>query len=382
MAHALIFGASGISGWSLFNQARSYPTTTSFARITGTTNRPLSLEQAQLPEDDRVQLVHGIDLTQSVDTVVRSLKDNISDVDTVTHVFFTAYIQKDGFQALKEINTQLLDHAVQAIEAVAPGLQSIILQTGGKGYGLEFPKEISIIPPLREDYPRVPEPYASNIFYYSQYDRLAVLSEGKSWTFSEIRPDGIIGFTPVTNPMNLAQGIGLYLEIYKEVKGPGATVPFPGTEHGYKSTHSDTFQDILSKMEIFAALNTDKCGEGRVFNVADGKTATWERVWPSLCAHFGLVGTGPDPSSTPLLEFVDRHKHVWRDIARRHGLKETLAEEQGWGFIEFMLVQFSFDRQYDLSKAREVGFTEEIDTVEGYKVSWERMRKAKMLPPL
>lgn len=249
-------------------------------------------------------------------------------------------------------------------------------------YGLEFPKEISIIPPLREDYPRIPEPYASNIFYYSQYDRLAELSKNKSWTFSEIRPDGIIGFTPVTNPMNLAQGIGLYLEIYKEVNGPGAKVPFPGTEHGYKSTHSDTFQDILSKMEIFAALNTDRCGGGRVFNVADGKTATWERVWPRLCEHFGLVGTSPDPAATPILEFVDHHKHVWKDIARRHGLKETLAEEQGWGFIEFMLVQFSFDRQYDLSRAREVGFNEEIDTVEGYKVSWERMRKAKMLPPL
>jgi hypothetical protein len=89
MAHALIFGASGISGWSLLNQTRVYPSPTSFARITGTTNRPLSLEQAQLPKDDRVKLVHGIDLTKPVDEVVLSLKDKIPDVHTVTHVFFT-----------------------------------------------------------------------------------------------------------------------------------------------------------------------------------------------------------------------------------------------------------------------------------------------------
>ncbi|ETS77226.1 hypothetical protein PFICI_11100 [Pestalotiopsis fici W106-1] len=381
MAHALIFGASGISGWSLLNQTRVYPSATSFARITGTTNRPLSLEQAQLPRDDRVQLVHGVDLTKSVDQVVRSLKDKIADVHTVTHVFFTAYIEKEGFQALKEINTRLLDTAVRAIDAVAPGLQSFILQTGGKGYGLEFPKEVSIRPPLTESSPRIPEPWASDIFYYSQYDRLAELSRGKSWTFTEIRPDGIIGFTPVTNPMNLAQGIALYLEIYKEVHGAGARIPFPGQQHGYQSTHTDTFQDLLSRMEIHAALNPDKCGGGGIFNVADGKAVTWQQVWPRLCEHFGLVGTGPDPSSsTPLLEFVDKHKHVWKTIAQRHGLKETLAEEQHWGFIEFMLVQFNFDRHYNLQRSREVGFTEEIDTVEGYKIAWERMRKAKMLP--
>ncbi|KAF3002722.1 hypothetical protein E8E14_002454 [Neopestalotiopsis sp. 37M] len=381
MAHALIFGASGISGWSLLNQTRVYPSPTSFARITGTTNRPLSLEQAQLPKDDRVKIVHGVDLTKPVDEVVLSLKDKIPDVHTVTHVFFT---EKEGFQALRAINTQLLDAAVQAIEAVAPNLQSFILQTGGKGYGLEFPKDVSIRPPLTESNPRIPEPWADNIFYYSQYDRLAELSRGKSWAFSEIRPDGIIGFTPVTNPMNLAQGIALYLELYKEVHGAGASIPFPGHQHGYTSTHTDTFQDLLSRMEIHAALNPDECGDGGVFNVADGRAVTWEQVWPRLCEHFGLVGTGPDNSSStlPLLEFVDKHKHVWKAIARRHGLKETLAEEQNWGFIEFMLVQFDFDRQYDLTRSREVGFTDEIDTVEGYKIAWERMRKAKMLPPL
>lgn len=47
-----------------------------------------------------------------------------------------------------------------------------------------------------------------------------------------------------------------------------------------------------------------------------------------------------------------------------------------------MLVDFDFDRQYDLSRSREVGFSEEIDTVEGYIKAWERMRDAKILPIL
>jgi hypothetical protein len=40
--HALVFGASGISGWSILNQALTYPTPTTFSHITGLTNRPLT----------------------------------------------------------------------------------------------------------------------------------------------------------------------------------------------------------------------------------------------------------------------------------------------------------------------------------------------------
>lgn len=182
--------------------------------------------------------------------------------------------------------------------------------------------------------------------------------------------------------MNMAQGIAIYLTLFKEVNGSGAEVAFPGSKQGYDSIHSDTFQDLLSRMEIYAALNTDKCGNGGVFNIADGKTVTWAQVWPALCSHFGLVGKGPDPSFPPILEFVEKHKHVWRNLAKKHGTSDTVIDEQGWPHLNVMLVQFDFGRQYDLSRAHEVGFTEEIDTVQGYIKSWERMRDAKILPPV
>lgn len=251
-----------------------------------------------------------------------------------------------------------------------------------RSYGLEFPKEVGVHPPLREDMPRIPEPYASKIFYYTQYDLLTELSKGKSWTFSEIRPDGIVGFTPTSNAMNMSQGIGLYLSIYQEVHGKGAVVPFPGEEHGYHSTHSDTFQDVLAKMEIYAATHILECGHGGVFNVADGQTVTWAQVWPKLAAHFGLKGEGPKPNTIPMEEFVRNNQETWKALADKYGLKTRVTEEQNWGHVHFMLVQFDFDRQYDLSRSRAVGFKEEIDTAEGYFLSWERMRSANILPPL
>ena len=149
MAHALIYGASGISGWSLLNQTRIYPTPTTFSRITGTNSRPFSLEKAQIPQDERIKIASGIDLTKSADQVAAALKEKVEHISTVTHVFFTgtasltsmspsayisaAYIQEDDFETLKQTNTNLLENAVRAIEQLAPNLKSIILQTGGKG---------------------------------------------------------------------------------------------------------------------------------------------------------------------------------------------------------------------------------------------------------
>lgn len=282
---------------------------------------------------------------------------------------------------MRDVNTALLETAIRAVEEVSSELKIVVLQTGGKGYGLEFPNKVSINPPLREDMPRIPQPYASKIFYYTQYDFLTKLSKGKNWTFTEVRPDGIVGFTPTSNAMNLAQGIGLYLAIYREVHGSGASVNFPGSERGWKCKHSDTSQGILAKMEIFAATHIEECGNGRAFNIADGRTVTWEDVWPKLCQYFGLVGHGPTSDAVPMEKFVGDHVDVWKKMAEKYELKEKVVEEQNWAFVHFMLVDFDFDRQYDLTHCREVGFTSEIDTADGYAKAWEKMEKAKILPP-
>lgn len=182
--------------------------------------------------------------------------------------------------------------------------------------------------------------------------------------------------------MNMAQGIGIYLSVYRAAKGAGASVAFPGYEHGYHSTHSDTSQDLLARMELYAAINHDECGNGRAFNIADGEVVTWAQVWPGLCEHFGLVGSGPVEGSEPMADFVRGNDDVWQALVKKFGLREEVVREQNWGHVHFMLVQFDFDRQYDLSAARGVGFHEEIKTVDGYIAAWQRMRSARILPPL
>lgn len=137
MSHALVFGASGISGWALVKEALSYPTPTTFDRVTALTNRPLSTADAQWPNDARLQLTSGVDLTGSVESVVSALKDEVTSVDTVTHVFLLAYLDPGtDKKTLKEVNTNLVKTAVEAMQEVSANIKSFILQTGGKAYGL------------------------------------------------------------------------------------------------------------------------------------------------------------------------------------------------------------------------------------------------------
>ncbi len=244
----------------------------------------------------------------------------------------------------------------------------------------ERPDVVEIIPPLKESYHRVPKPIADDIFYYSQYDVLAEMSKGATWTFTEIRPDVMIGFVPGTNVMNIAQGLGFYLTLYREVRGPGAKVPYPGAEHGYRHKHTDAFQDIAAKMEIYAALNTERCGSGRTFNITNGDVVTWADKWPGICAYFGLEGLGPQGTFEPPADFVGKHSAAWVKLVEREGLKGGRIESFYWPFLDVIMDKAFFDRQYDQSAARAVGFQESISTVKAYTIAFDRMRAARIIP--
>ncbi|MDI1492514.1 MAG: hypothetical protein OHK93_003728 [Ramalina farinacea] len=358
-----------------------YPSPTTFSRIIGLTNRALKKEDTLLPQNtDRYELYSGMDLSHGVNIAVEKLK-SIKDVVKTTHVYFTAYTgHGKDFQGLKEANVDILSTAVKAVDAVCPNVAFWTLQTGGKAYGVEFVNEgIPFHPPLKESTPRIPEPYASNIFYYPQYDTLRDLSKGKSWKFCEIRPDAIIGFVPNNNAMNLAQALALFLSMYASVEGRGSEVPYPGTDDAYKSLHTDTSQDILARFHIHASLHPDAVN-GRAFNVADGEAVSWEAVWPEICKYFGLNGVAPDPSKSTGAQWMREHRPQWAKWIKNKGLKEGALEGTTWDFMGMLMGGMNFDRQYDLGECRKVGFKEEIPTAMGYALAFDRMREAKIIP--
>ena len=88
--HAIVFGASGINGWALTNQLLSgYQSPDTFSKITAISHRPFVPEDAGWPKDDRLQIITGIDLLEGDHTSLQEvLKEKVSSVDTVTHLYF------------------------------------------------------------------------------------------------------------------------------------------------------------------------------------------------------------------------------------------------------------------------------------------------------
>jgi len=223
--HAVVFGASGINGWALIKELLTgYPTPDTFSRVTAVLNRPLSLPDSQWPQDGRLQVATEVDLTADVKALQGTIKTKITGAESISHVYYAgmsgkfekiyrkladeveAYKQSDDPQEECRANTEMLRGAINAIENLSKALTCVVLITGTKAYGLQmldkFPYKDQV--PLSESLPRIPPEYAKDVFYYHEVDALKDLSQGKSWTWCEVRPDVIVSAYRGPNPVGYA----------------------------------------------------------------------------------------------------------------------------------------------------------------------------------
>lgn len=131
---ALVFGASGVTGWSFINEVlNDYPKPNVWKRAHALTNRPLSQEQSQWPNDPRLNIVSGIDLLAgSQDDVEKELKTKITELGEVTHMYYLAYkAGTDVEQEFKEA-VEMYKKALIAVDKLCPNLGFVVLQTGAK----------------------------------------------------------------------------------------------------------------------------------------------------------------------------------------------------------------------------------------------------------
>lgn len=86
---ALVFGASGVTGWSFVNELlNDYPKKNIWESVGAMTNRPLKQEDSLWPADSRLQIVSGVNLLSGQDEIEKALKDNVKDIEKITHVYY------------------------------------------------------------------------------------------------------------------------------------------------------------------------------------------------------------------------------------------------------------------------------------------------------
>ena len=86
---ALIFGASGVTGWAFVNEIlNDYPRKGVWEGVYALTNRPLNPEKALWPQDDRLVVTSGIDLLKDSQQEVEAKLTATPGIGRVTHVIY------------------------------------------------------------------------------------------------------------------------------------------------------------------------------------------------------------------------------------------------------------------------------------------------------
>lgn len=176
--------------------------------------------------------------------------------------------------------------------------------------------------------------------------------------------------------------MGIYLSLWREVNGKGSECPFPGTQKSWVAKSNDSSSDMIARQTLHLSLSpsTEKGGG---YNVADAKTpSSWSAKWPIICSYFGLNGIGPSANPPEMRKFIKEHMNVWEKLETERGLQTGHADSPRIfpGFEYFLMTQFDFDRQYDMTKMYGTRFSEERDTLTAWGGVFDRMRKAKIIP--
>jgi hypothetical protein len=86
---ALIFGASGVTGWAFVNEIlNDYPKKGIWRKVHALTNRPLKPNDSLWPKDERLNIVSGIDLLRNTQEDLEEALGKIEGIKEVTHVYY------------------------------------------------------------------------------------------------------------------------------------------------------------------------------------------------------------------------------------------------------------------------------------------------------
>jgi nucleoside-diphosphate-sugar epimerase len=345
---ALIAGAQGVIGRNLID----YLLTQDNWTIIGLSRRGGT-------DTDKVKHI-AVDLLSQEDSQAK-----LGQLTTVTHIFYAAYQDRGSWAELVAPNMAMLRHVITAVEPVATGLQHISLMQGYKVYGAHLGPFKT---PAREtDAGRFMPPE----FNMEQQRFLEAWQEGKSWSWSAIRPSVVGGFA-LGNPMNLAMVIAVYAAISKEL---GLPLRFPGKPGAYDKLMEMTDAGLLAKATVWAA--NSPAGTNEAFNINNGDLFRWSDLWPRIARYFDMEVEAPLPMQ---LEVVMADKEaLWNTMMEKYGLQHSYAEVSSWKFGDFV---FSWDYDFfaDGSKARRAGFTEFVDTEAMFFNIFDHFKEMKVIP--
>lgn len=346
--NALVPGASGIIGRTLIE----YLSSLDDWNIIG-------LSRHQPDYDSRAKFIE-VNLLDRADC-----EQKLSGLNDITHIFYAAYQPRPTIAEEVAPNKTMLVNVVEVVETASRDLQHVNLITGGKYYGAHLG---AFKTPAKESDARHMPPN----FYYDQLDFLQEQQQGKDWTWSNLRPSHLCGFT-VGNPMNLISVIAVYAVISKEL---GLPLRFPGLPAAYSALTQMADATLLAKASVWAATES-KC-RNESFNVANGDYIRWRHLWSKFAKFFGMEYA--EPQTISLTEFMADKGTVWEAMVKKYNLQPYSYEKLvAWQFGDAVF-RMDYDVILDTNKVRRFGFHEYVDSEEMFLNFFNQLQRNRIIP--
>ena len=283
----------------------------------------------------------------------------------ITHVFYSAYIEKSDWSAMVAPNVEMLVNLMEAIEPANTTLQHVNLMHGTKWYGNHLG---AFRTPASEDDPRHMPPN----FYYDQQDYISDRQKGKAWTWSTARPHAICGFA-TGNPMNLVMVIAVYATISKAL---GLPLRHPGSINNASALYQVTDTEHLAKAMLW--MSTTKEAANEPFNITNGDIFRWENVWPAFADYFDMDIAQPQKIDLPLM--MSDKATLWTEFVEKYDLVDIAYPQLvNWNYGAFVFTP-KFDVVSSTTKARRFGFQDVVDSQEMFLSQFEQLRTERIIP--
>ncbi|KAL2105781.1 hypothetical protein VUR80DRAFT_7772 [Thermomyces stellatus] len=379
MPSAIVTGATGILGREIVHRLGNNPRQwTSVYAISRS-------KKEEFPASVKHTFV---DLLGSADSIAKDLQGLEAE-----YVFFSAYVEKATEQENWDVNGDMLQNFLLALEktGLAGSLKRVVLVTGAKHYGVHLgpPKN-----PLQETDQRLTQdPFPPN-FYYRQQDIVKSFCQKHShvsWVVTY--PNDVIGLAK-GNFMNLATSVGIYAAVSKEL---GEDLAFPGSDQFYTMFDSFTDSKLHAEFCEWAALEPRAANED--FNVVNGDVASWQSLWPLLARKFGMkvkpnqfadaqrrssetklvekpplsiyeselglegrIQRGKIQQMADLVQWSKQSnvKQAWERLADREGLEKDALDKATWAFLGMVLGR-NYSIVVNMTKARSLGWNSPSD---------------------
>ena len=351
-AHALVVGATGITGSALVQQLVD-----AGWRTSGLSRRPPATTGA----------AHvAADLLDADD-----LRERLAGLRP-THVFINAWVRQDTEARNVEVNGALVRDLL-AVLGEQGSLQHVALVTGLKHYLGPFEaygKGELPDTPFLEDAERLP---VQN-FYYAQEDELFAAAARHGFTWSVHRAHTVIGYA-VGNAMNIVSTLGAYAAV---VRATGRPFLFPGSLAQWNGVVDLTDAGQLADHQVWAA--TTPAVADTALNVVNGDVVRWRRLWPVLAEHLGVRPEGPGEQPQPLEEQMAGAQDVWARLVAEHGLVEPdLSRIASWWHTDSDLGR-PVEVLADMTRSRIAGFTGYVSTERSLLRLLQRYRAERLVP--